>query len=249
MTMPFRPSQALVTAATRIFLICGIGWFAALLVLWVTSCTSNPECHMINEFRAGVTFTVMSAIMAVSWAFMRVVSYHDFCAKVEAGIIKVKVPPRRPPREDIGHNASIPEALRVFNEGEKLNVWYLLGYSIAFVLIELIRVAGATPWLWIPALLCFGVPEIHGVMIRKHTLSQTIWIFQKTGSRFRKSVGIGIALWIPLVLLDASPGMTDQIKISGYPFPELLLLTSVLLWIVLGVGATVARAVQWKRPW
>ena len=146
----------------------------------------------------------------------------------------------------------------MFNEGEKLNGWYLIGYVLAFVLIELIRLAGASIWLWIPAVVCFAVPEIHGIMIRKHTLSQTVWIFQVTGSRFRKIVGIGLALWICLVLWelqwqiqiirDGVPyTMLARLMLGGYPLAELVLVASVILWIVLGTSTTIARAIHWKR--
>lgn len=144
----------------------------------------------------------------------------------------------------------------MFNEGEKLNGWYLIGYVLAFVLIELIRLAGASIWLLIPAAVCFAVPDIHGILIRKHTLSQTDWIFQVTGSRFRKIAGTGLALWISLVVYDlpatlAGGSYTTSIMplaLGGYPVAELILIASIFLWIVIGTSATIAQATRWKRP-
>lgn len=251
--MAFRPSPALVNVASLIFVICGISWMLVLLVLGVIYCTSSPECHVITQSKAIVAFTAINPLMWASWLFMRVIKYHDFSAKVDDGIIKM--PPRRPPREKIGRFSSISEALRVFNEGEKLNGWYLLGYILAFVLIELIRLAGASIWLAIPAVVCFAVPELHGIKIRKHTLSQTVWIFQATGSRFRKIVGIGLAVWIPMTLAEmpailggASHKPWIPLTVNGFPVAELILLASILLWIVLGTGSIIVRAVHWKRP-
>ena len=247
--MAFRPSQALVTVANMIFLVCGIGWFLVLLVMGTTYCVSSPECHVITESRVKIAFTVIHSLTMISWLFMRVIRYHDFCAKVKAGIIEM--PPRRPPREKIGHFSSIPEALRVLNEDEKLNGWYLLGYAIAFVLIELMRLAGASIWLGIPAVLCFAVPEIHGIRVGKHTLSQTVWIFQVTGSPYRKIAGLGLASWIVLVLYDLPTilgGAPLLLTLGSYPVAELILLASILLWIMIGTGAIIARAVHWKRP-
>lgn len=251
--MAFRPSQALVNIANLIFLICGIGWMLVLLVLGVAYCASSPECHVITESKAKVAFAVISPLMGVSWLFMRVIKYHDFCAKVEDGIIEI--PPRRPPREEIGHFSSISEALRVLNEGEKLNGWYLLGYTLSFVLIELMRLAGASIWLAIPAAVCFAVPELHGIRVRKHTLSQTIWIFLVTGSPFRKIVGLGLAVWISMAvwetpaILGAAPYTSWMpLTVNGFPVAELILLASILLWFVLGTGSIIVRAVHWKRP-
>ena len=248
--MKFVPSQTLVTTANRIFLILGIGWFVALLVLGVTYCATNPECSVITESKAMGVFIVINSLMVISWVFMCVITYRDLCAKAEAGTIEA--PPQRPTRDEIGHNSSVSEALRVFNEGEKLNGWYLIGYVTAFVLIELVRLAEASIWLLIPAAVCFAVPEIRGIMIRKHTLSQTVWIFQVTGSHFRKIVGTGLALWISLVVYDSpailagEPYTTSIMPLAlwGYPVAELILIASLILWIVIGTSSTIARAIR-----
>ncbi len=270
--MKFIPSQTLVNLAKRVFLTFGISCFITLLVLGVTYCTSSPECNMVTKSKAEVALAVIGSLTIISWGFMRVIDYRDFCAKVEAGIIKM--PPQRPPREKIGHNSSLSEALSVLNQGEKLNGWYLVGYAIAFLLIEFIRLAGASVWLLIPAVVCFAVPEIHGIRIRKHTLSQTVWIFQSTGSRFRKIVGVGLALWISLVVYDTRSIIAKSMPLTlggisrgrtypdcqdhplrrgvvhspvGYPVAELILIASVALWVVIGTSATIAQAIHWRR--
>ena len=47
------------------------------------------------------------------------------------------------------------------------------------------------------------MPEIHGILTGKRTLSQTTWIIQVTGYRFGKIVGTGLALSISLAIYDS----------------------------------------------
>ena len=206
----------------------------------------------LNESRFRVIFVIATTVTFTSWAFMRIVRYLDFSARVDDGTIKMPPPP--PPRKRIGPFASISDALQVLNEGERLNAWYLTGYAVSFLLIEYIRLADATPWLWIPAILCFGVPELYGIKVKKHTLSQTVWVFQATGSPARKVVGLGLAFWIPLVLFDAHPGLADIVVPQSLPFggagvAEIILATSVLVWLLAGAVIAIARTVNWSRPW
>ena len=248
-----RPNERLVNTAVRIFLVCTPLWIALALFYFGMSCATNSSCQAIlPESRFRMIFVIANTIAVTSWVFMRVVRYLDFCAKVDDGTIEM--PPRPPPRERIGPFASIGDALRVFNEGERLNAWYLTGYAVSFVLIECIRLADASPWLWVPAILCFGVPELYGIKVKKHTLSQTVWIFQATGSPARKAVGLGLAFWIPLVLFDAQPGVADvvvpqSLPLGGAGVAEIILATSVVVWLLAGAVIAIARTVNWSRPW
>lgn len=248
-----RPNEHLVNTAVRIFLVCTPLWITSIFFYFGMSCATDSSCQaVLTEARFRVIFVIVNTVIFTSWVFMCVVRYLDFSAKVDDGTITR--PPVPPPREKIGPFANISDALQVLNEGDRLNAWYLTGYAVSFVLIEYIRLADATPWLWIPAILCFGVPELYGIKIKKHTLSQTVWVFQATGSPARKVVGLGLALWIPLVFWDAHPGSADIVVPQPLPFSgagvaEIILATSVLVWLLAGATIAIARTVNWSRPW
>lgn len=242
-----RPSQTLVNAAIKVFIWTSICLIAVSLVYAGMTCAITPKCQALFPLSSvRMVWSIAVAVNCLGWLFMRVVRYRDFCAKVEDGTITM--PPRRPPREPIGHFSSIREALRVLNESEKLNAWHVLGYAVAIILVESTRLADASLWLWIPAIVCFGVPEVHGIMVRKHTFSQMVWIFQATGTPARNCVGLGLALYFPMLLFDLSKRQ-PTVTPSGFPIAELIMLIAIALWILLGVVITVSRAVEWKRPW
>ena len=244
-----RPSQTLVNTAIKVFIWTSICFLAVSLVYAGIDCATTPRCQaLLPPSRARMIWSIAFVATFLVWLFMRVVRYRDFCAKVEDGTIKMV--PRRPPREPIGHFSSIREALRVLNEGEKLNAWYLLGYAVAIALVESTRLADAPLWLWIPALVCFGVPETHGIIVRKHTFSQMVWVFQVTGTPARKCVALGLAVYLGMLLLDlGTPTRQPRVTPSGFPVAELIMLVAIALWIVLGAIITVSRAIEWKRPW
>ena len=244
-----KPSRMLVNTAIKVFIWTSICCLAVSLVYAGITCATTPKCQVLLPLsRVRMVWSIALAVTFLVWLFMRVVRYRDFCAKIEDGTIKM--PPRRPPREPIGHFSSIREALRVLNDSEKLNAWYLLGYAVAILLVECTRLADAPLWLWIPAVVCFGVPETHGIIVRKHTFSQMVWIIQATGTPARNCVGLGLAFYLPMLLLDLlTPTRQPIATPSGFPVAELIMLFAIALWIVLGAVITVSRAVEWKRPW
>ena len=240
--MPFRPSETLKAIADYAFIICGtIFMIVSAVLLW--ECKGLP-CQPNQEWISH-TFAIMCIATVASWLFRTRIVWYDLDAKVEDGIIKL---PERKKRERAGYYASITKALETYNEGAKLNAWYLTGYAAAHVLAVFIRLTGASDWLWIPAILCFGIPEIHGLRTKKNTLSQTVWVFGCTGSRARRYAICGWIFWVTFVLWDMPPTIPDLPRIYNIPIAELCLVAGLIMWLTVGAFLAVRKATTWKGP-
>ncbi len=238
--MSFRPSETLKAIADYAFIVCG-AIFWVVLVIFVWECHDLP-CQPSQEWLL-LVFRITSIATAVSWLFRnRIVSY-DLDAKLEDGIIKRKTPKRKRVR----YYATLTKALEEHNEGARLNAWYLTGYAAAHVLVECVRLADAPSWLYIPAILCFGIPEIHGIHIGKHTFSQTVWVFQSTGSRARLFASMAWILWIFFIMIEIHMGI-PSLFLYSIPVAELCLVAGVIMWLAVGSFLAVKKAITWKRP-
>ena len=234
----FRPSQRLMSVSNAMFLICAPCWivFAIIYLLYCTDGTCPKWLWY--------TFIFVNIVTWSSWFFMSIITYCDLDAKEEAGIIKV---PKREKRNR-EYRSNISKALDVLNKGEKLNAWYLVSYAIAHVFVEFMRISGASSWLWIPVILFFGVPEIYGIRMGKHTFSQFVWVFQRTGGRARSFVSQAWVLWISIVIFEASPGIAIT-RVYAIPVAEWILMLGIVMWLIVGGISNIARATSWKRPW
>ena len=232
--MPFRPSETLKAIADYAFIICGtILMIVSAVLLWqCEGFACQPGQRWISH-----TFAVMCIATGISWLFRFTVVWHDLDAKAESGIIK------RRKYERIGHHWSTPKALNRLNKGDKLNAWYLTGYATAHVLVECIRLVDAPRWLWIPAILCFGIPEVHGIYLKKHTFSQAMRVFLGTGSQARRIMMYAWIAWLFFVVMEAS-GL-PKFSIYVVPIAELCLIGGAVMWLIFGSSP----AISWRRPW
>ena len=224
------PKDAIVVART-VFLICGAVAVASRCIITYASIGSGAVLSVLV-----LTEVVFAILFLCALAAMKSAARARTAVEGKGRLV---------------FHSSLDDALAELNKGSRFNGWYLCGYYLFMVTVECIRLAGAPLWLWFPAILLFAIPEFHGLMIGKHTFSQTVWVFQRTGSRARGFVFAGgWVFWLVGVMTQTAWNINPfSLTIGGIPAPEFCLVTGVALWLLTDAGKAIAHATEWNWPW